>query len=152
MINEQNVQSLHINAFVNWNLFQATFKFSVPPCLLCGEYMEYCSNCGEKLTKDALFCPKCGTKTVQGVATNAAAPSDEMREALTKMSQEMEKAFNIAAKEIQAAFQTARSNIQKTLYKEPVVCPNCGEKNPNSSLYCFKCGKKLQGEQAEQSK
>jgi predicted amidophosphoribosyltransferase len=114
--------------------------------------MAYCSNCGEKLPKDALFCPKCGTKTVKGVESNAATPSDETREAFTRMSQEMEKAFNIAAKEIQEAFQTARSNVQKTLYKEPVACPNCREKNPSSAVYCFKCGKKLQSGQAEKPK
>jgi uncharacterized OB-fold protein len=119
---------------------------------MCDEFMSYCSNCSEKLAKDALFCPKCGTKTVKGVVTNAAAPSDEMREAFTRMSQEMEKAFSIAAKEMQEAFQTARNNIQKTLYKEPVVCPNCGESNLSNSVYCFKCGKKLQAEQAEKTK
>ena len=55
----------------------------------------------------------------------------------------MEKAFTIAAKELQEAVQVARNNIQKTIYKEPVVCPNCGEKNPANAAYCFKCGKNL---------
>ena len=119
---------------------------------MCDEFMAYCSNCGKKLPKDALFCPKCGIKTVKGTETNAAAPSDEMREAFTRMSQEMEKAFSIAAKEIQEAFQTARNNIQKSLSKEAVVCPNCGEKNLSSAVYCFRCGKKLQPEQAEKTK
>ncbi len=113
--------------------------------------MGYCHNCGEKLSKDAFFCPKCGTKAVQGVDAYAATPSDELREAFNKMSREMEKAFNVAAKEMQEAFQTARSNIQKSLYKEPVVCPNCGEKNPGNAVYCFKCGKQLSG-QAEKTK
>src|SRR3972149_9539390 len=111
--------------------------------------MAYCTNCGEKLPEDALFCPKCGARTAKGTKTNAASPSDEVKEAFNRMSQEMERAFNIAAKEIQEAFQTARSNIQKTLYKEPVVCPNCGEKNPSNSVYCFKCGKRLPQAEAE---
>ena len=116
--------------------------------------MAYCHSCGEKLSKDALFCPKCGTKTARGVDANAASPSDEVREAFNRMSQEMEKAFSIAAKEIQEAFQTAKSNIQKTLYKEPVVCANCGEKNSSSAVYCFKCGNKLgtQATKTEESK
>lgn len=106
--------------------------------------MAYCSNCGEKLPKDALFCPKCGTKTTKGVETNAPTPSDEMKQAFARMSTEMEKAFTLAAKEIQAAFQTARENIQQSLKKEPIVCSNCGEKNPGGSVFCFKCGKALE--------
>ena len=132
--------------------FQAMFKFSVLFCLICGEFMEYCSNCGEKLTAEALYCARCGVKAVENVKADNASSSDEMRETLTRMSQEMEKAFTIAAKEIQEAFQTAKNNIQKTLYKEPVVCSNCGEKNTGVPLYCFKCGKNLQGDHAEQPK
>jgi uncharacterized membrane protein YvbJ len=105
--------------------------------------MAYCQNCGEKLSKDALYCPKCGTKAVQSGESTAPTASDEMREAFNKMSQEMEKAFNIAAKEIQEAFQTARANVQKSVYKEPITCPNCAEKNPSNAVYCFKCGNKL---------
>ena len=106
--------------------------------------MAYCHNCGEKLPKDACFCPKCGTKTAHGTETNASAPSDEMRQAFAKMSAELEKAFTIASKEIQAAFQTARENIQQSMQKEPIICANCGEKNPGNSIYCYKCGQKLE--------
>ena len=106
--------------------------------------MEYCSNCGEKLPNDACFCPKCGTKTMKGVEINAPTPSDEMRQAFAKMSTEVEKAFTIAAKEIQTAFQTARANIQQSRQKEPITCINCGEKNPGDSIFCYKCGKKLE--------
>jgi len=105
--------------------------------------MAYCHSCGEKLPKDALFCPKCGAKTIAGVEANAATPSEEVREAFNRMSVEMEKAFNIAVKEMQQAFQTARSNVEKTFYKEMIVCPNCGEKNANGVAYCFKCGNKM---------
>jgi len=106
--------------------------------------MEYCSNCGEKLPKDAYFCPRCGTKTKLGAEANAPTPSDEMRQAFAKMSVELEKAFNVAAKEIQTAFQTARENVQKSMQKEPIVCGNCGTKNPGGSVFCFKCGQKLE--------
>ena len=106
--------------------------------------MTYCSNCSEKLPKDANFCPKCGTKTPKGVETNAPTPSNEMRQAFAKMSTELEKAFTVAAKEITAAFQTAKENIQQSLQKEPIVCSNCGEKNPGDSIYCYKCGTKLE--------
>ncbi len=105
--------------------------------------MEYCSNCGEKLPKDASFCPKCGTRTAHGVETNAPMGSDEMRQAFAKMSTEIEKAFAVAAKEIQIAFQTARENMQKSTTKELVVCSNCGATNPPGSAFCFKCGQRL---------
>jgi uncharacterized membrane protein YvbJ len=108
--------------------------------------MAYCSNCGEKLSEDALFCPKCGTKTKKGVQTKVSASSEEFRETINKMGQELEKAFTVAAKEIQEAFQTARENIQKSLYKEPISCPNCGEKNPNDAVFCFKCGTKIKAD------
>jgi uncharacterized membrane protein YvbJ len=119
------------------------FKFPALICLVCVVLMMYCSNCGEKLPEDALFCPKCGTKTQKGVETKVSASSEEFRETLNKMGQELEKAFTIAAKEMKEAFQTARENIQKSLYKEPISCPNCGEKNPNDAVFCSKCGKKL---------
>jgi uncharacterized membrane protein YvbJ len=108
-----------------------------------GESMTYCHNCGEKLPENALFCPKCGNKTVEGVKANASVPSDEMREAFNRMSVELEKAFNVAAKEVHEAFQVARNNIKRNINKEPIICPNCGEKNPASARYCFKCGRSL---------
>jgi ribosomal protein L40E len=111
--------------------------------------MEYCSNCGERLPKDAYFCPKCGTKTALGIEANAPMASDEMRQAFAKMSTEIEKAFTVAAKEIQIAFQTARDNIQKGKQKEPVVCSNCEATNQATSVYCFKCGQKLQPKSKE---
>ncbi len=106
--------------------------------------MPYCSVCGSKAPDDAIFCPNCGNKLAPaakaGVATSSA---DEIRDAFNKVSVEMEKAFAIASKELQDAFNVARDNIQKSVYKEPVICPNCGEKNVSSAVYCSKCGKLL---------
>ena len=105
--------------------------------------MNYCSHCGKEIPEDAYFCPNCGTRALKGAEANVGAPSGEMRDAFAKMSQELEKAFAIAAKEMQAAFQTATENIQKSFYKEPIVCPSCGEKNSGSAIFCSNCGKKL---------
>ncbi|MCW4005644.1 MAG: zinc-ribbon domain-containing protein [Candidatus Bathyarchaeota archaeon] len=112
--------------------------------------MAYCSACGVQLPEDALFCPKCGKK-VTPTPENTATPSDEMREALTKMSAEMEKAFNIAAKQIQDAFKTAKENVQKNI-KEPQICPNCQQKNLSTALYCAKCGQRLPEKQTRTTK
>ena len=109
--------------------------------------MTYCSNCGEKISENDNFCSKCGVKTARGIEINAPTPSDEMRQAFAKMSAEIEKAFSFAAKEIQTAFKTAGNNIQKSMRKVPVVCASCGEENSSESVFCFKCGTKLQTEE-----
>ena len=89
-------------------------------------------------------CPNCGTKAVVDAAAVAATPSEEVREAINRVSLEMEKAFNIAAREIQEAFTAAKASIQKSISREPVVCSSCGEKNAAGAVFCFNCGSKLQ--------
>jgi uncharacterized membrane protein YvbJ len=110
--------------------------------------MVYCHNCGSELPEDAVYCPKCGTKTTIA-GSSGRSPSDELRDSLSRMSIEMEKTFNIAAKEVQEAFQRARNNVQKSMNNEVLVCPNCGEKNPSTGAYCHKCGKTLEAKAAE---
>ncbi|MEM3050995.1 MAG: zinc ribbon domain-containing protein [Candidatus Bathyarchaeia archaeon] len=105
--------------------------------------MVYCSNCGVRLPKDAIFCPNCGVKAVRTVETVTPPVSDELKEAFNKMSQELEKAFAVAAKEISEAFQTASENIKKPLQRELVACPNCGAKNLSSAVFCYECGKRI---------
>ena len=105
--------------------------------------MVYCSHCGTKILDEDYFCAKCGTRTQAGMKAGAAESSDEMRETLVRMSREMEKAFNIAARSIQEAFDSAKKNVQKTMVKEVIVCPVCGEKNPANASYCNKCGNML---------
>jgi len=103
--------------------------------------MAYCSGCGEKMPQDAVFCPKCGAKTIEDLETTTI--SKELKESINKMSLELEKAFAVASREINAAFQTASENIKKSLQKELVACPSCGEKNPIAAVFCYKCGKKM---------
>jgi uncharacterized membrane protein YvbJ len=111
--------------------------------------MSYCSNCGEKLPKDAYFCPKCGTKTPSGKEANVSSTSEELRQAFNKMSVELEKAFNVAAKEIQEAFQKASANVQKSMEREAITCSSCGTTNAGNSVYCFSCGKQLEQKSEE---
>jgi uncharacterized membrane protein YvbJ len=108
--------------------------------------MVYCSNCGEKISKDDVFCQKCGTKAIKGVETAAPTISGDLEQTFTKMSQELEKAFAVAAKEINAAFQTASENIKKSRQKGLVACPSCGEKNLSDTIFCCNCGKRIKAE------
>lgn len=106
--------------------------------------MVYCSHCGAQISEDALFCSKCGTRTVVGMKAGAATSSEEMREILIRMSREMENAFHLAAKNVQDAFETAKKNVHKTVTNEATVCPNCSKKNSTDATYCHKCGKKIE--------
>ena len=108
--------------------------------------MAYCPNCGEEISNDALYCPRCGIKTIQSLEANAVSSTDELKDAFVKMSKELERVFSVAAKEINAAFQKASENIQKSVKKEKITCKNCGVSNPSNSIFCFSCGKKLEAE------
>jgi uncharacterized membrane protein YvbJ len=111
-------------------------------------HMAYCSNCGGKIPDDALFCPKCGIKTVKGAETHAKYPSDEMREAFTRMGIELEKAFSTAAVEIHAAFRKAAAEMNpKPAEQEAMACKNCGAKNQSGAIFCRNCGTKLSSTQ-----
>jgi rRNA maturation endonuclease Nob1 len=103
----------------------------------------FCSNCGKEISDNDYFCSYCGARTRIGAEKGVSYTSDDVREAFQKMGQEMEKAFQTAAKEIQKAFKTARQNI-KTQGEENITCSNCNTASPNSAVFCYKCGKKLE--------
>jgi len=105
--------------------------------------MVYCSNCGEKLPEDALYCPKCGAKTMKG-KEKIVVSSEDIRETFNRVEKEFEKAFAIASKELHAAFKTAKENIQHAATIETVICSKCGEKNPSSAVFCYNCGAKIE--------
>lgn len=112
-----------------------------------GENMAYCSNCGEKIPDDAYFCPKCGTKTPKGKASNMTYPSDELRDAFYKVGIELERAFTIAAHETHQAIKKASENMQQktpTDPKETIVCSRCGTKNVSGAVFCRSCGAKVE--------
>ena len=106
--------------------------------------MAYCSNCGEKISDDTCFCPKCGTKTLRGKASNVPYPSDELREAFYSVGVELEKALNLAAHETQIAFQRVKQNLQREQTRpRKTVCSKCATKNSREAIFCYNCGTKI---------
>jgi ribosomal protein L40E len=111
-----------------------------------GEALVYCSNCGEKIPDDAYFCPKCGTKTPKGKASNVTYPSDELRDAFYKVGIELERAFTMAAHETHQAIKKASKNNQQKTTPDPqgnAVCSSCGTKNFSGAVFCHNCGAKV---------
>ncbi len=97
--------------------------------------MVFCANCGEKLPEEANFCLKCGYRTSRGDEAGVSYPVNWGKEA--------ERALSVASQELEKAFETVGTSLQKTVARETVVCPQCGEKNPAGSRFCYKCGRDL---------
>ncbi len=108
------------------------------------KYMTFCNKCGMELSENAYFCSKCGARTSKGKAANVALPSGDWKDTFAEMGEELNKAFAVASKEIEKAFTIAKEEIRKATSPEPVVCPNCGEKNFADARFCTKCGGKIQ--------
>ncbi|NIW13825.1 MAG: zinc-ribbon domain-containing protein, partial [Candidatus Thorarchaeota archaeon] len=68
--------------------------------------MMFCSKCGEELSENAYFCPKCGVRTRKGVEAGVGTtPWEDLRATFSKMGEDVEKAFSIAGREIEKAFK-----------------------------------------------
>jgi membrane protease subunit (stomatin/prohibitin family) len=115
--------------------------------------MVYCSNCGEKIADDAYFCPKCGTKTPKGKASNVTYPSDELRDAFYKVGVELERAFSMAARETHQAIKKANENMQQKTASNrqgTIVCTSCRTKNVSGAVFCHNCGAKVSPSESSQ--
>ena len=104
--------------------------------------MSYCSRCGEKISDDAYFCSKCGTKTPKGKAANAVYPTDQLTDAFYSVGLELEKALTTAARETHAAIQRAREDLRPKPV-QTVTCPKCTSKNTFGAVYCSSCGTRI---------
>ena len=103
----------------------------------------YCSSCGEELSENAYFCSRCGARTKKGAEMRISGPWEDLRDTFSRVGEEIEKAFSVAGKEMEKAFKTAREKVKEATSREPISCPNCGEKNLAGSRFCSNCGKKL---------
>jgi uncharacterized membrane protein YvbJ len=112
--------------------------------------MVYCCNCGNKIDDNAYFCPKCGTKTPAGKASNVSYPADELRDVFYKVGIELERAFNLAARETQAAFKKVSENMQQKTASNhantqgSVVCTSCGANNVSGTIFYRSCGIRIE--------
>ena len=100
----------------------------------------------KKFQMMAYFCPKCGTKTPKGKASNATYPSDELRDAFYRVGIELERAFTVAAHETHQAIKRASENIQQKTVSNTqgnVICTSCGTKNVSGAVFCNNCGTKV---------
>jgi len=107
----------------------------------------FCTGCGEELSEEAYFCPKCGIRTGKGKEENVPIPREgmfaEVGEELSEIGDELNKVFSAAVKEIEKAVETARQEIRKATSREPIICSSCGQRNVTSARFCNNCGKEL---------
>jgi uncharacterized membrane protein YvbJ len=96
--------------------------------------MVYCSRCGEEVAETALFCLQCGVMTSKGEETGVSYPWN--------WEKELEKTISNVSTEIEKAFTSVRENVRRTIKKDPIDCPHCGETNRPNSKFCYRCGKK----------
>jgi uncharacterized membrane protein YvbJ len=95
----------------------------------------FCSQCGEGLPENAYFCLKCGSRTSKGVEAGVSYP--------WKWEKEVERTLSTVANELEKTFETVKESIRKSTTRDPIACPNCGEKNMHDARFCYTCGKDL---------
>ena len=133
--------------------------------------MQYCSDCGAAIYKDAVFCTNCGTKL--DFATEKEPTFDEAVEAMRqvmayttkkvedtiktideKIEQDarlkearetMRQVMMYATKKVDVAIETIETTMQKALEGlGEKKCTQCGITLPNAAIYCWRCGAAVQ--------
>ena len=117
--------------------------------------MVKCRGCGDEVSEQANFCPKCGLRTEKGERENVKTPVStrpgwerDIETALSNASRLMEEAFSAAKKGLQQAADEIGVEIERARNRgaevaAPTYCPKCGKKNLSDSRYCTACGKEL---------
>jgi len=90
---------------------------------------RYCPNCGRAIPFDARMCPYCGKKFENNIPMNDNVKTEKFVEEIEKVKEEKE------------AEQDKVETIQ--VEKKMKICPSCGYENKPNSIFCKKCGAKL---------
>lgn len=117
--------------------------------------MVKCRGCGDEISENAYFCPRCGLRTEAGEEAGVKTPIStrpgwerDVEKALSNAAKLMDDAFEAAKKGLQRVADEMEMEVEKARNWEPkrsapVYCPNCGGKNPSDSQYCTACGKEI---------
>ena len=117
--------------------------------------MVKCRGCGDDISKNAYFCPKCGLRTEAGEEAGVKTPLStrpgwerDVETALSNAITVMEDAFEKAKAGLRKAADEIEMEVEKVKDWDikrpaPVYCPKCGAKNPSDSHYCTACGKEI---------
>ena len=117
--------------------------------------MPTCRSCETELAEDTNFCPNCGLRTEKGENDNVRTPVDrrpdwekDVELAIQNATKLLEEAVETAKKGLKQVSEEVKSEIDKAKEsrpkkRTPLYCPKCGNKNPNDSDYCTKCGAKI---------
>ncbi len=132
--------------------------------------MQYCKECGAAISKDDVFCMRCGTKldiTTEKEPTfedamaamrkviayaekkveDAIAKIDEKIESdpsLKEAKEKMRQAMASATEKVEDAIETIEDTIQKTLEGPgKKKCERCGTPLPIAAMYCWRCGESV---------
>lgn len=90
---------------------------------------RYCPNCGRNIPFDARMCPYCGKKFENDIPMNDNVKTQKFVEEIEKVKEEKE------------AERDKVETIQEE--KKMKICPSCRYENKPNSIFCKKCGAKL---------
>lgn len=80
------------------------------------------------------------TKQLQSIKDGAIAQTENLREAVKRENETVEKEIR---QKIQSPKKESASETEKMAETNPLVCPDCGQKNDADAVFCVKCGRKL---------
>lgn len=111
-----------------------------------GDSVKKCNNCGEILSQDDIYCPKCGSKfeeisnTKQMYCSKCGKPLESDSKFCSHCG---EKVLTVKEIEMNKVIEGSR-NIGQTMVNEEIkkrFCPNCGSEIGENDSFCGNCGR-----------